>query len=72
MFFAAQFVAFFGRSNLGAIFAVKGATFLQELGLTGPLLFLLFIAMCGVVNLTLGAAGGQTGNHQRIDTARLQ
>jgi aminobenzoyl-glutamate transport protein len=59
VFFAAQFVAFFGWSNLGAIFAVKGATFLQELGLTGPLLFLLFIAMCGFVNLTLGSASAQ-------------
>jgi len=59
VFFAAQFVAFFGWSNLGAIFAVKGATFLQDLGLTGPLLFLFFIAMCGFVNLTLGSASAQ-------------
>tara|TARA_R110002110_G_scaffold133783_1_gene316438 strand:- start:36814 stop:38427 length:1614 start_codon:yes stop_codon:yes gene_type:complete len=59
VFFAAQFVAFFGWSNLGAIFAVKGATFLQDLGLTGPLLFLFFIAMCGFVNLMLGSASAQ-------------
>lgn len=59
VFFAAQFVAFFGWSNLGSIFAVKGATFLQELGLTGPLLFLFFIAMCGFVNLMLGSASAQ-------------
>ena len=59
VFFAAQFVAFFGWSHLGAIFAVKGATFLQDLGLTGPLLFLFFIAMCGFVNLMLGSASAQ-------------
>ena len=59
VFFAAQFVAFFGWTNLGTIFAVKGATFLQEMGLTGPLLFILFIAMCGFVNLMLGSASAQ-------------
>ncbi len=59
VFFAAQFVAFFGWSNLGSIFAVKGATLLQDLGLTGPLLFLFFIAMCGFVNLMLGSASAQ-------------
>ncbi|WP_372627738.1 AbgT family transporter [Arsukibacterium sp.] len=59
VFFAAQFVAFFGWSNMGAIFAVKGATALQELGLTGPLLFIFFIAMCGFVNLMLGSASAQ-------------
>ncbi|MDP4535150.1 AbgT family transporter [Alkalimonas collagenimarina] len=59
VFFAAQFVAFFGWSNLGTIFAVKGATFLQEIGLTGPVLFFFFIAMCGFVNLMLGSASAQ-------------
>ncbi|WP_333607369.1 AbgT family transporter [Arsukibacterium sp.] len=59
VFFAAQFVAFFGWSNMGSVFAVKGATVLQELGLTGPLLFVLFIAMCGFVNLMLGSASAQ-------------
>src|SRR5690606_31636749 len=34
VFFAAQFVAFFGWSNLGQIFAVKGAEFLQHVGFT--------------------------------------
>src|SRR5690606_8766336 len=32
VFFAAQFVAFFGWSNLGQIFAVKGAEFLNNIG----------------------------------------
>ncbi|KFZ30088.1 aminobenzoyl-glutamate transporter [Pseudidiomarina salinarum] len=59
VFFAAQFVAFFGWTNFGSIFAVKGATFLQEIGLTGPSVFLLFILMCAFVNLMLGSASAQ-------------
>ena len=31
-FFAALFIAAFGRSNLGALLALKGATFLQAAG----------------------------------------
>ena len=59
VFFAAQFVAFFGWSNLGSILAVKGATLLQDIGLTGPMLFVFFIAMCALVNLSLGSASAQ-------------
>lgn len=59
VFFAAQFVAFFGWTNLGAITAVTGANFLQETGMTGPALFFFFILMCAVINLSLGSASAQ-------------
>ncbi len=59
VFFAAQFVAFFGWTNFGSIFAIKGAQFLQEVGLTGPSVFILFILMCAFVNLMLGSASAQ-------------
>ncbi len=59
VFFAAQFVAFFGWTNLGAISAVAGAQFLKDAGLTGPLVFILFILMCAVINLSLGSASAQ-------------
>ena len=59
VFFAAQFVAFFGWTNLGAITAVTGAQFLQESGLTGPALFFFFILICAVINLSLGSASAQ-------------
>ncbi|MEX0995780.1 MAG: AbgT family transporter [Flavobacteriaceae bacterium] len=59
VFFAAQFVAYFGWSNLGQIFAVKGAEFLTEIGLTGPAVFLGFIAVSAMVNLMLGSASAQ-------------
>lgn len=59
IFFAAQFVAFFNWSNLGAITAVNGARFLQETGMTGPAIFIGFIAICAFVNLMLGSASAQ-------------
>ncbi len=59
VFFAAQFVAFFGKSNLGMIVAVVGADALRSLGLDNPLVFIPFILMCCVVNLMLGSASAQ-------------
>ena len=59
VFFAAQFVAFFGWTNLGLITAIAGADFLQAIELTGPIVFLFFIIMCGIVNLSLGSASAQ-------------
>jgi aminobenzoyl-glutamate transport protein len=59
VFFAAQFVAFFNWTNLGAITAVLGAEGMQATGLTGPGVFVLFILMCCVVNLMLGSASAQ-------------
>ena len=59
VFFAAQFVAFFGWSNLGQIFAVKGAEFLQHVGMTGPEVFIGFIAVSATVNLMLGSSSAQ-------------
>lgn len=59
VFFAAQFVAFFGWTNLGAITAVTGANFLQSIGLTGPLVFVFFILVCALINLSLGSASAQ-------------
>jgi len=59
VFFAAQFVAYFKWTNLGAILAVVGATTLESIGLTGPMLFFLFIGVCGLINLSLGSASAQ-------------
>lgn len=59
VFFAAQFVAFFNWSNLGAITAVNGAVFLQNTGMTGPAVFIGFIAICAFVNLMVGSASAQ-------------
>ncbi|NNF51601.1 MAG: AbgT family transporter [Gammaproteobacteria bacterium] len=59
VFFAAQFVKFFGWTNLGSITAVAGATFLENIGFTGPVLFFLFILVCAFINLMLGSASAQ-------------
>jgi aminobenzoyl-glutamate transport protein len=59
VFFAAQFVAFFAWTNLGSITAVLGADVLQATGFTGPAVFIVFILMCCVVNLSLGSASAQ-------------
>ncbi len=59
VFFAAQFVAFFGWTNLGAITAVSGAEFIKESGMSGPVVFVMFILMCALINLSLGSASAQ-------------
>lgn len=59
VFFAAQFVAFFKWTNFGTIIAIKGAALLQALSLTGPEVFVGFILMCAVINLTLGSSSAQ-------------
>jgi aminobenzoyl-glutamate transport protein len=59
VFFAAQFVAFFGWTNLGGIVAVKGADFLTAMGMTGPLVFIPFILLCGFINLMIGSASAK-------------
>ena len=59
VFFAAQFVAFFGWTNLGSIVAVKGAQLLTDLGLTGPLLFIGFIFICTFINLMISSVSSE-------------
>jgi len=59
VFFAAQFVKYFAWTNLGAVTAVTGATFLETIGLTGPVVFVFFILICAFINLMLGSASAQ-------------
>ncbi|ARC06244.1 TPA: AbgT family antimetabolite efflux transporter MtrF [Neisseria meningitidis] len=59
IFFAAQFVAFFNWTNIGQYIAVKGATFLKEVGLGGSVLFIGFILICAFINLMIGSASAQ-------------
>ncbi|WP_416135298.1 AbgT family transporter [Bowmanella yangjiangensis] len=59
VFFASQFVAFFNWTNLGTVLAVKGAALLTALGLDGPEVFVFFILMCAMVNLSLGSSSAQ-------------
>lgn len=59
VFFAAQFVAFFGWTNLGQIVAVGGAMFLENIGFTGPLAIIVFILISSFVNLMMGSASAK-------------
>jgi aminobenzoyl-glutamate transport protein len=50
-FAAAQFIAWFGKTNLATVIAVKGSTFLEQVGITGIPLILSFIVVCAFVDL---------------------
>ena len=58
-FFAAQFVAFFNWTQLGLIFAVKGADLLVQLQLPGIVLFAGFILLTATANLFMGSASAK-------------
>ena len=59
VFFAAQFVAYFKWTNLGLIFAVKGAGFLQQSGMGFIPLMLSFIVLTAIINLFMGSASAK-------------
>ena len=59
VFFAAQFVAYFKWSNLGLIFAVKGAELLSASGLGLIPLMILFIIFTASVNMLMGSASAK-------------
>lgn len=59
VFFAAQFVYWFGHSRMGLILAVRGAEFLKEIGLTGVLLMVAFVFMSATINMFMGSASAK-------------
>jgi aminobenzoyl-glutamate transport protein len=59
VFFAAQFVAYFRWTNLGVIFAIKGAGFLESLNLGLIPLMIIFVIFAGVINLFMGSASAK-------------
>ncbi|NWG72092.1 MAG: AbgT family transporter [Parvularculaceae bacterium] len=58
-FFAAHFVAMFGWSNLGLIFAVQGAHAIETSGLPMPALLALLVILTAGVNLFIGSASAK-------------
>lgn len=58
-FAAAHFVAMFNWSNLGLIFAINGAEFLESSSLPDPLLLTLIIVLCAFINLFVGSASAK-------------
>ena len=58
-FFAALFIAEFGRSNLGALVALQGADWLQALALPGAITIVGVVLITGCVNLFVGSASAK-------------
>ena len=58
-FAAAHFVAMFGWSNLGLIFAIHGASGLEAVALPTPLLLVLLVMFTTVLNLFIGSASAK-------------
>ena len=59
VFFAAQFVSYFKWTNLGLIFAVKGAEALKASGLGEIPLMLAFVLLSAFINLFMGSASAK-------------
>ncbi len=59
VFFAAQFVAFFGWTNVGLISAIQGAELLKSIGLTGIPLIVAFVLVAATMNLLMGSASAK-------------
>lgn len=58
-FVAAQFIAYFEKTNIGIIIALKGAKFLGAIGIWPPLLMLIFAILSGLLNLFMGSASAK-------------
>ena len=58
-FFVSLFIAEFGRSNLGVLLALKGATFLRELAWPAQFTIVGIILLTATVNLLIGSASAK-------------
>ncbi|MBE0571365.1 MAG: AbgT family transporter [Ignavibacteriaceae bacterium] len=58
-FFAALFIDAFGKSNLGALLALKGATVLKELAVPGVVTVVSIIFLTAFINMFVGSASAK-------------
>jgi aminobenzoyl-glutamate transport protein len=58
-FFAAQFIAAFGQSNVGVLLALKGAAWLQESGFPAAATVAGIVLLTAFVNLLVGSASAK-------------
>jgi aminobenzoyl-glutamate transport protein len=58
-FFCALFIDAFGRSNLGALLALKGADFLKSMALPGEVTIIGIVYLTAFVNLFIGSASAK-------------
>jgi aminobenzoyl-glutamate transport protein len=59
MLVVAQFINLFSWSRLDTIMAIKGAGFLESTGLTGPVMFILFMILVATLNIFLGSGSAK-------------
>ncbi|MFO7977603.1 MAG: AbgT family transporter [Bacteroidales bacterium] len=59
MLVVAQFINLFSWSRLDTILAINGAEFLQSTGLTGPVMFTLFMVIVALLNIFLGSGSAK-------------
>jgi aminobenzoyl-glutamate transport protein len=59
MLVVAQFINLFSWSRMDTIMAIRGAEFLQQTGLTGPLLFTLYMIIVAFVNIFMGSGSAK-------------
>ncbi len=59
MLVVAQFINLFIWSNLDKIIAINGAELLKATGITGPLLFVLFILLVAFINIFMGSGSAK-------------
>lgn len=59
MLVVAQFINLFSWSNLDTILAIGGAEVLKSTGLTGPVMFTLFMVLIAVLNIFLGSGSAK-------------
>ncbi|WP_270181270.1 AbgT family transporter [Alkalihalobacillus sp. CinArs1] len=58
-FIAAQMITYFAWSNLGAILSIKGAEWLQNIGLVGLPLLIGFILLSALINLLVASSSAK-------------
>ena len=59
VFFAAQFVAYFNWTNLGLIFAIKGAEAITAIGMGRIPLMISLVLISALINLVIGSASAK-------------
>jgi aminobenzoyl-glutamate transport protein len=59
MLVVAQFINLFSWSKLDTILAIRGAEFLQTTGLTGPVLFTLYMILVAFLNIFMGSGSAK-------------
>ncbi|MDD4107720.1 MAG: AbgT family transporter, partial [Prolixibacteraceae bacterium] len=59
MLVVAQFINLFSWSRLDTILAVNGAGFLKSTGLTGPLMFTLYMILVAFINIFIGSGSAK-------------